>query len=397
MTIVPVVARRTDFESKGKPGEEMDTYFAPAARASAAAVEAQVLQVTGHPVVTALMKVAAGLVAVLNEQRQLLALNPAFMKELGISDPATVFGLRPGEAVGCLHAHDENGGCGTSLFCASCGAAIAIVAALANNRPEERLCALTAVRQGRPVDLCFRVRTCTLDADGQRLVLLFMQDITEVQRWSALERVFLHDLSGLATGLRNTTSRLATAGEAELPALNAHLRAASSQLAREIQLQRCLLFNDAAEPMIPAGRVAVMPLLEQLRAIFATHPQALGKQLELPEPAMELEVDTEASLLLRVLTNMLENALEAAAPGATVKLAVRREDGEVQFTVWDPGVIPPAVSARIFQRFFSTKPGDGRGLGTYSMKLIGEKLLGGKVSFTTSAEEGTTFRLSLPG
>ena len=50
---------------------------------------------------------------------------------------------------------------------------------------------------------------------------------------------------------------------------------------------------------------------------------------------------------------------------------------------------------KIFQRSFSTK-GEGRGLGTYSMKLLTERYLGGRVSFTTSADEGTIFKVALP-
>jgi sensor histidine kinase regulating citrate/malate metabolism len=51
---------------------------------------------------------------------------------------------------------------------------------------------------------------------------------------------------------------------------------------------------------------------------------------------------------------------------------------------------------RIFQRNYSTKSDSGRGLGTYSMKLFGETYLGGKVDFTSSESEGTTFHLRLP-
>jgi len=57
------------------------------------------------------------------------------------------------------------------------------------------------------------------------------------------------------------------------------------------------------------------------------------------------------------------------------------------------------VQARIFQRSFSTKAVRGRGLGTYSMKLFGERCLGGEVSFGSATGTGTVFsiRLPLPG
>jgi sensor histidine kinase regulating citrate/malate metabolism len=49
---------------------------------------------------------------------------------------------------------------------------------------------------------------------------------------------------------------------------------------------------------------------------------------------------------------------------------------------------------QVFMRSFSTK-GTQRGLGTYSMKILGEQHLGGTVDFTTSDTEGTTFFIIL--
>jgi sensor histidine kinase regulating citrate/malate metabolism len=50
---------------------------------------------------------------------------------------------------------------------------------------------------------------------------------------------------------------------------------------------------------------------------------------------------------------------------------------------------------QLFKRSFSTK-GLDRGLGTYSMKILGERYLKGKVYFTTSEEDGTSFFFDLP-
>ena len=40
--------------------------------------------------------------------------------------------------------------------------------------------------------------------------------------------------------------------------------------------------------------------------------------------------------------------------------------------------------------------GAGRGIGTYSIRLLGERYLGGRVSFDSTPEAGTTFRIHLP-
>ena len=59
-------------------------------------------------------------------------------------------------------------------------------------------------------------------------------------------------------------------------------------------------------------------------------------------------------------------------------------------------VVPQDVQLQVFQRSFSTKGAAGRGIGTYSMKLFGERYLGGEVGFVSRELEGTTFRLRLP-
>jgi hypothetical protein len=58
--------------------------------------------------------------------------------------------------------------------------------------------------------------------------------------------------------------------------------------------------------------------------------------------------------------------------------------------------MPELVRLQVFRRSFSTKPPAGRGIGTYSAKLITERYLGGSLSFTSSEEEGTTFTVTLP-
>jgi signal transduction histidine kinase len=99
---------------------------------------------------------------------------------------------------------------------------------------------------------------------------------------------------------------------------------------------------------------------------------------------------------VRVLGNMVTNALEATPTGGTVRLWCRRHGGRLRFCVHNQGEIPREVALRVFQRHFSTKGGSGRGLGTYAMKLLGERHLGGTVDFETDPAAGTVFRLALP-
>jgi signal transduction histidine kinase len=133
-----------------------------------------------------------------------------------------------------------------------------------------------------------------------------------------------------------------------------------------------------------------------MESVFFSHPVSKGKRFHVQTQAPDLQVRTDPSLLSRILTNMLKNAFEATEAGGEVRLAVESENKSVSFTVWNRTSMTEAVSLRIFQRHFSTKDGSGRGFGTYAMKFFGEGILGGKMDFTTSDDQGTLFRFTIP-
>ncbi len=78
------------------------------------------------------------------------------------------------------------------------------------------------------------------------------------------------------------------------------------------------------------------------------------------------------------------------------RLRFSRGDDAISFSVWNRRPIPEAIALRVFQRYFSTKAEYGRGIGTYMMKKLGEEVLGGKVTFASTEEGGTQFRITLP-
>ena len=374
----------------------MDTYFAPAERAGNSELQRDVLIASKNPIVSGLLKASSGLLAVLNLQRQILAVNDAFLKMLGVEDTGKVLGLRPGEVIKCVHAHEMAGGCGTSKFCSTCGAAVAIVACSATERPEERKCAVTVERNGKKFDLCFRVRSSLITFEGRLLILLSLQDITASQRWAAIERLFFHDINNLITGLQGAAELMNLEDEKGMRELAEVVYRTSSRLANEVAIQRALAKDDISEYQLALQEVTVEQVVRELEVIFAGHPAAKGRFLNLGRVAPQQRFVTDFSLLLRILTNMLINALEATEEGGEVKFWVEEEEDSITFCMWSKQDIPDDVALRVFQRHFSTKEEPGRGFGTYAMRLLGELFLGGKVSFTTSKPEGTVFRFRLP-
>lgn len=374
----------------------METHFAPAERTSEEQLRVEIHSVSDNPVIDGLLGAVGGLLAVLNEKRQILALNEKLLATLGISNPEEVLGLRPGEAIQCIHAHEMPGGCGTSQFCSTCGAAIAIVSSLGENKPVERTCALQVQKGGVPSDLYLRVRSCPISFNDTRLLLLFMQDITRQQQWAALERVFFHDTNNLLSGLICASELMTDAKGKEARELTETMQRYVARLAQEIKLQQSFVNDDIQSYQVDIQPISLQSIYQELQKIFTSHPVARNRHLRLENADADFTFKTDTCLLRRVLSNMVINAFEATEPGDEVKLWNQRENGSLQFCVWNKTAIPAAVSKRIFQRNFSTKQEMGRGLGTYSMKLFGEGFLGGKIDFTSSERDGTTFRFNLP-
>jgi sensor histidine kinase regulating citrate/malate metabolism len=93
---------------------------------------------------------------------------------------------------------------------------------------------------------------------------------------------------------------------------------------------------------------------------------------------------------------MLKNALEASLTEEIITIGCDEVSTDnLCFWVHNPQYLRADVRDKIFSRSFSTK-GNGRGIGTYSIKLIGERYLKGSVTFTSSIDTGTTFSITLP-
>ncbi len=370
----------------------MDTYFASPQRAGQESLIAEIDCVNTNQVMSGLLQSISGLLAILNEHRQIVALNDSFLKMLGIENPAKVLGLRPGEALECIHAHDEPTGCGTSKFCSTCGAAIAIVSSLGKDKPVERICALAVQRGSKEVDIVLLVRARPMKMDGKRFLLLFLQDITRQYQLSALERTFFHDVNNMLLMLMGASELLEENNPSELSRI---IHQTSSHLIKEVAIQRSLSENESTKYQPLWHEFTSEQIIKELRSFFDNHPAAQDKNIEYPKNYPLVSIRTDISLLLRVLCNMVINALEATPDKGRIRIWLEEENGSLTFYVWNAQEISPEISRRIFQRNFSTKDESGRGVGTYSMKLFGEEILGGRVNFTTSPE-GTIFKFDIP-
>ncbi len=389
--------------ANGRPGSGVSsglaaaTHFASPQRSSPEDLRREAERIAHSPVVDALLGAADGMLAVLNEHRQVVALNLRLLEALGVEDPRDALGLRPGEAVGCVHAHDNpEGGCGTGRMCASCGAAVAIVSALVEDRTEERLCCIRTAGTGREGDLHLSVRAHPLAWDGARWALLFMQDVSERQNWALLQRVFFHDITNLVTALVGNSYCLEDEVPEPVKEQARSLERYCKRLAREVALQHMLLKSETEQVELDLRPVGLDEVMADLRQLCDHHPAGRGKRVRFDDRTGGRELKTDPVVLDRVLANMVVNALEATEAGGLVRVWCEVQAGRIVFCVSNPGEMPVEIAGRVFQRNFSTKGELGRGLGTWSMKLFGEKLLGGEVDFSSPGTGQTVFSFRLP-
>jgi signal transduction histidine kinase len=353
--------------------------------------------VNENPVVAGLLASVSGLLAVINESRQVLAVNEEFLAAVGLDSVADMIGLRPGEILSCVYAAVGHDGCGTGQACLGCGAAIAIATGFATRRTTERSCILTSEREGRILQNTFRVKAQPVRIGDDTFVLLYMQDVTREERLAALERVFFHDLNNTIQATMGMVDRMELFGDPILSDAIAPLRRQVERLADEVAAQRLLVGDMSSAVRVRRRDTPVSEILSRLDESCQQHPAARGRRLAIESADGGPTVTTDPALVSRVLTNMVVNGLEASNGGDRVSVTwSRHEAGNLRFAVHNPRAMDPVTATRVFQRGYSTKEGTGRGLGCYAMKLFGEEMLGGKVEFTSTAEHGTEFTLTLP-
>ncbi len=372
------------------------THFAPGERCDAADLGSFAEAVVNDPIVSAILSSIPGSVVILNRHRQILAANREVLDSLGLEEPASLVGQRPGEALSCIHAAEGPSGCGTSRHCRVCGAVLAILAALEHRTPVREECTLSLTRGNRLSCVNLAVHATPIEVLGQPCLEFVFHDISDRKMREALDRIFLHDLGNAVTGVLGWAEVLRLRDEDDA---TGRLLQSSQGLAALVESQATILGAESGELAARPRSVTVSSVLDGLEGAVRAAPWARPGPLEIERgPGLErLEIDTDPDLLHRVLVNMVRNAFEALHEGDRVRAWFHRTpEGRSCFSVHNPGAIAEEIQLRIFQRAFSTKPGSGHGFGTYGMKLIGQNYLGADVGFESTPATGTRFFICLP-
>ncbi|HET6632806.1 MAG TPA: response regulator [Rhodanobacteraceae bacterium] len=265
------------------------------------------------------------------------------------------------------------------------------------------------VLKDNPVRLAPAVRRALRDAAEQRNFGRLEAELMRAQRFESLALL----AGGLSHDLRNLLQPLLLAADAldeykddpRLGRLGGLVRSCG-QRGLEMVSSMLAFARGArqAEQVRLGGLFQAVALLLQ-----GSVPRSVKLEIsESDDP--ELQFEGNQTELQQCLLNLCLNAIQAMPDGGTVRVGARRlkldetffSAGEkavpgdfLELTVSDSGTgMSPETMAKLFQPFFSTKPG-GTGLGLMSCKRIVESY-GGVMRVRSVVGEGSTFALYLP-
>jgi signal transduction histidine kinase len=331
------------------------------------------------------------LALVIDASRRIIFANQALLDTFGLDNLTEVLGQRPGELLACLHADLHTDGCGAAEGCRHCQTALAVAECLAGGK--RTVCeARVSTRSGeRLTAYDLRVTATPLELSRETLAMVYLEDISAVKRREHLENIFLHDLLNSISGLQMLAEVPAAL---RTPQWNGTFMRQVDLLADEVRAHRLLARAEHGDLAVDISCIPAVTLLEEALAGLRPLAARRGVSMEVALPDEPAYLATDLQVARRVILNTVKNAVEAAADGECVRIDVQAEELAVIISVWNPQPLSDEVRHQLFQRSFSTK-GAGRGLGTYSMRLLLEDYLDGRVDYATGPL-GTTFRLTFP-
>lgn len=374
-------------------GSVYSTTHAKAERASEVQINQETDLLLARPLIGQLLDSIPDIIFILNKHRQIVYTNQALVDVFEISDRRAIYGLRPGEALNCIHAEENIGGCGTTSFCQNCGAVNAILFGLRGKKKTEE-CRITQKHTGNAFDL--RVTATPFKADNCSFIIFVATDISHEKRRNVLERTFFHDVANTLSSVVGYTDLIPISPIGDHKHLLEKLVTSVHRLQEEINTQRGLVDAESGELSVHPTPIRSLDFLHEILTIYSSNTFHGSEKINIDEAAIDIMFVSDKTLLHRIYGNMIKNALEASSTSETISVGCKLiNEKHICFWVHNSQFIPINIRLQIYNRSFSTK-GKGRGVGTYSMKLLSERYLKGKVAFSTTQVKGTIFSVTLP-
>lgn len=372
--------------------DQLKTYHAPAGRSDSEILIRDYELIRSNRLTTSILNGIPTPILLLNQERQIVFSNKAFLELIQLEDITSILGLRPGEAMGCSKVKAGPDGCGTSKNCKVCGSVNAILKSLKTGSGSEEY----SISGDSDTMIHLKVTSELINFGNREFILFSMQDISSEKKKVMLERLFYHDILNTAHNINSMAELLLTEefqdGKDEYMSF---LKKSTVNMIDEINTHRIISndkFLDYISQPVPINSFF---FFKDMKIEFEAAENGVQRIL-LDRRSENFTFTADKVLLKRVVTNMIKNALEAEQELGTITVGLMSlQEKGAMIWVHNPSWMSEDVQMQVFNRSFSTK-GPDRGLGTYSMKMLTEKFMKGKISFTSTQTNGTTFIIELP-
>ena len=227
-----------------------------------------------------------------------------------------------------------------------------------------------------------------LEENRDRIVYL-----ARMASWQTLARKTAHELKNSLTPIRLTVEEMQARHP---PGERAFMDQAVQIVVSEIESleRRVRAFSEfASEPQVRPEALDINAIVtERIALLRRMHPDVIY-DLRLDERRPRAHADPD--MVNGILTNLLQNAAEAAGANGTIVVSTKEAGERVQIEVHDSGPgLSAEVAATLFEPTISFKT-RGMGLGL-SIVRKNALLTGGDVSAIPGVLGGAAFRVSLP-
>jgi PAS domain S-box-containing protein len=233
-----------------------------------------------------------------------------------------------------------------------------------------------------------------------------VQELRELHRMkSDLVSTVSHELRTPLTSILGHTEMLADGDSGPLTAEQAHVVGIIDRNGHRLL---ALIEDLLTLARVESQGLDVDPRPVDVAALVSSMAESIRPLVAAREQTLTVDVDgnsgnliADGPLIERALTNLLSNAVKFTPEGGTVRLAVRRDDQGVVFTVSDSGIgISSEDQKRLFTRFFRSSVATvnaipGTGLGLSIVKQIVDAH-GGEIAVDSGPERGTSVCFTIP-
>ena len=215
--------------------------------------------------------------------------------------------------------------------------------------------------------------------------------------WREMARQVAHEIKNPLTPMKLNIQYLQQAMRNDNPGIKQLTERVSASIIEQIDNLSYIASEFSNFAKMPEAKPEVLELGDLLNMALELYANQDDLDVHIALAGEQLFVRSDRSQLLRVFTNLLENAKQAIPEGRRGQIAVSltRSGDNAIIAIRDNGTgISEEVARRIFQPYFTTKS-SGTGLGLAMTRKIIE-FWKGEIHFDTVEDEGTTFIIRLP-